>query len=276
MSRTAAWPGRLVLLGHPVGHSRSPAFQNAALEAAGIPLRYTALDVAPAELGQVLADLRAVRGAGNVTIPHKRAVYEACEVRLPRAEQAGAVNTFWHDEEGRLYGDNTDVAGFEAAVDSLGTTRPGAVVALLGAGGAAAGVCAAVATWAGATVGIFARSPERANELRQRFPHTRPASSAAAALSGASLVVNATPVGMTDDAHPVEVAWLPRDAHVMDLVYRDGETSWVRAARARGLRAIDGRAMLLSQGAEAFRCWFGRDPDLEVMRTALGHSTRSE
>jgi shikimate dehydrogenase len=264
-----ALPGRLVLLGHPVGHSLSPAFQNAALAAAGIALGYEALNVAPDDLPAVLGHLRAIGGAGNVTIPYKAAAFAACDEVTEVARRAGAVNTFWA-RDGRLHGDNTDVAGFDAAVASLGTTRSGATVALLGAGGAAAAVCAAVQDWPHARVRIAARTPARARALAARFPgSTEVARSPDAAVAGATLVVNATPVGLHDDAVPIDPSALPRDADVMDLVYRPGETALVRAARARGLRAMDGREMLLRQGALAFQRWFGREPDLSVMRAAL-------
>ncbi|MFI5239543.1 MAG: shikimate dehydrogenase, partial [Gemmatimonadales bacterium] len=87
-------PARLVLLGHPVAHSLSPRIQNAALRAAGIPLEYVLMDVPPAQLRAALRTLRAEGAAGNVTIPHKQAVFSLCDHRTNVAERAGAVNTF--------------------------------------------------------------------------------------------------------------------------------------------------------------------------------------
>lgn len=133
-------PGRLVLVGHPVAHSLSPVFQNAALEAAGIPLRYELLDVAPSELGAMMGLLADARAAGNVTVPHKESVYAWCARRTPLAERVGAVNTFW-TENGSLVGDNTDVGGFSFAVERLLDRRAeGLRIGMLGAGGAAAAV----------------------------------------------------------------------------------------------------------------------------------------
>lgn len=263
-------PGRLVLLGHPVRHSLSPRFQNAALRAAGIPLTYEALDVPPAELAEVLRQLRASRAAGNVTVPHKAAVAAACDAHTGIATRTGAVNTFWCDD-GRLVGDNTDVAGFRAlALSVLGQEPADAVVALLGAGGGAAAVCAAVESWTGARVVVHARGRERAEALRDRFPGlVRLASSPIEAMRGATVVVNATPVGLQGDAFPVPVSQLPDDAAVMDLAYRPGQTPWILAARQAGYRAADGLEMLIAQGAEAFERWFGRAPDRDVMRQAL-------
>lgn len=263
-------PSRLVLLGHPVAHSLSPAFQNAALRAAAIPLTYELLDVPPARLADTLTGIHAAGGAGNVTIPYKEAVCALCDTLTPLARRVGAVNTFWVDEEGRLAGDNTDVAGFEGLADAVGVTRTSCVVACLGSGGSAAAVCAAVERWPGARVVLHGRSAERARALASRFGDSvQLAESLRAAVSAAHVVVNATPVGLRDDDLPVSVELLPRDARVMDLAYRPGETRWVRDARRAGHVAADGREMLLLQGAAAFERWFSVAPDLDVMRVAL-------
>ena len=261
-------PSRLVLLGHPVGHSLSPRIQNAALRSAGIPLEYHALDVAPDELSAMLDTLIAEGAAGNVTIPHKEAVAGRATL-TPLAQRAGAVNTFW--VEGRsLHGDNTDVAGFDAAVRALLGGPPTGAMALLGAGGAAAAVLAAVEQWGGITALVHGRSPERVERLCARFPAVaRPAASVGQAVSSARIVVNASPIGMSGDAHPVSLDLVQKNAAVVDLVYRVGGTSWSREANARGHRACDGLPMLIEQGAAAFERWFGVRADRGAMWRAL-------
>ena len=263
-------PGRLVLLGHPVQHSLSPRFQNAALHAAGIPVTYEALDVPPGELDRVLAELRDVGAAGNVTIPHKAAVAAACDRQTLIAQRTGSVNTFSF-EGGKLIGENTDVAGFRALAASVFKRPPrDAVITLLGAGGGAAAVCAVVEEWAGARVQVHARGRDRAVELSKRFPGlVSVASSLSDALEQATIVVNATPVGLDGNELPMDVGQLPRDAVVMDLAYRAGQTPWIRAARQAGHTAVDGLEMLIAQGATAFERWFGQKPDRAVMRAAL-------
>jgi shikimate dehydrogenase len=265
-----ARPGRLVLLGHPVAHSISPRFQNAALRAAGIPLRYEALDVAPEQLDAVLAELSRHNAAGNVTIPHKEAVAARCARLTEIAARCGAVNTFWH-ENGALVGDNTDVGGLDMVVRALlGNTSSSVRIALIGAGGSAAAVLCAAEGWPTARVRVYNRHMARAEQLVARFPMV--ASTAASledALHGATLVVNATPIGMRDDEHPVPIGALPPDAAVFDLVYRSHETAWVRAAREAGHRAADGEGMLVEQGALAFERWFGVPPDRNVMWKAM-------
>src|SRR5207237_7453407 len=139
-------------------------------------------------------------------------------------------------ESGRLHCDNSDVGGFDAAARALiGGETTGARVVLLGSGGAAAAVLAAAEQWIGAQVIIIARNFERASKLARRFRDVaRVEKAAAAALSDATLIVNATPVGQQDDEHPVDVALIPNKAAVMDLVYWRGGTSWVTAARKQG------------------------------------------
>jgi shikimate dehydrogenase len=244
--------------------------QNAALHAAGIPLAYEACDVTSPDLAAMLGVLARQGAAGNVTAPHKAAVAGACTHLTPVARQVGAVNTFW-TEDGTLTGDNTDVEGFHnAVVDLRGAAPSHATIALLGAGGAAAAVLAAVAAWDGCTARVWNRTPEHSRALCARFPGVAvPVETAASAAAGAALVVHATTVGMTGDAIPIDPALLPATADVMDLVYRRGETAWVRDARARGLRAVDGLPMLIEQGALAFERWFGEAPDRAAMWSAL-------
>ena len=263
-------PGRLVLLGHPVSHSLSPRFQNAALRAAGIPLVYETLDVAPDALAATLAELAAQHAAGNITIPHKEAVAALCTRRSPLAERCGAVNTYWH-EGGALVGDNTDVGGVDAiALALLGAARATARVALLGAGGSAAAVLAAVERWGAARVRLYNRGMERARALASRFgASVQVVESMDEALEGATLVVNATPIGLRDDALPVAIERIPAKAAVFDLVYRTGETRWVREAREAGHRGADGEGMLVEQGALSFERWFGIEPDRNAMWSAL-------
>ena len=289
MTATAArpLPGRLVLLGHPVAPSLSPAFQNAALRHAGLPLTYETLDVAPAAFADVLRGIVAQRGAGNVTIPHKEAAARCCDRLSAVAERAGAVNTFWTDVDGSLVGDNTDVGGADAlARHALGRAPANLRIALLGAGGSAAAILAAAERWPGCYVAVWSRTAERARALAARFDGVAHAASTLdEAVRDADLVVNATPVGLHGDDVPVDPRALKKGAAVMDLVYRRdaiaevkrgtspslrrAETPWVRRSRERGLRAADGLVMLVEQGALAFERWFGLVPDREVMWAAV-------
>jgi len=265
-----ARPSRLVLLGHPVSHSLSPRMQGAALRAAGIDATYEAIDVPPGELERVVDSLRASNGAGNVTIPHKQRMAELCDRLTEPARSAGAVNAFWMDGD-TLVGDNTDIAGFDAAARLLlaGRALPHRV-GLIGAGGAAAAVAIATRTWLGTELLVWTRRGEAAGAFTRRFAHARAVETPREALADADLVVNATPVGLRDDALPFPIDELGAHAAVLDLVYRPAETALVLAARASGHRASDGMAMLVEQGAAAFVTWFGVEPHRSVMWQALG------
>jgi shikimate dehydrogenase len=266
-------PGRLVLLGHPLGHSLSPLFQNAALRAADIPVLYELLDVPRSALEETLAELRRQRAAGNVTIPYKEAAFAACDRLTETARAVGAVNTFWTSIDGAFVGDNTDVGGFQAAVEQLIGVDAAARaqrVALLGAGGAAAAVLHAMEGWSKARVRLYSRTRARAEQLVQRFRISADVvSSAAEAVADATLVVNATPIGLRDEQLPLPLESLPEGAAVLDLAYRIGETALVRGARTRGHRAMDGLTMLVEQGALSFERWFGVTADRNAMWDAI-------
>lgn len=269
-------PERLVLLGHPLGHSLSPLIQNAALRAAGMSLVYEPLDVPRSVLNETLESLRRTRAAGNVTVPYKETLRSACDRLTDTATAVGAINTFWTAVDGALVGDNTDVGGFQAAVrDLLGDEGisgggEGLSVALIGAGGAAAAVLHAMEGWPNTRVVLYSRTQRRAEELVQRFKvPARVVRSVEAAVEAATLIVNATPVGLRDDTVPVPVEALPRGSAVLDLAYRLNETAFVRDARARGHRAKDGLPMLVEQGALAFERWFGVAPNRGAMWDAV-------
>lgn len=270
-------PGRLVLVGHPVAHSLSPALQNAALRHVGLPLVYEAIDVPPRALDDAVRRLIAARAGGNVTIPHKEAIAGHCARIDAIAERVRAVNTFRVAEDGALEGTNTDVGGFDALARDAGALRAGARVAVLGAGGSAAAVLAALERWSGAKVSLFNRTATRAAALAARFAIVdRVTTTPAEAVRDATVVVNATSLGLrADDQYPVGIDDLRAGAAVLDLVYRSGETAWVRAARERSHPAADGFCMLLEQGALAFEWWLDIAAPRDVMREALTAATRA-
>lgn len=276
-------PNRLVLLGHPVSHSLSPLFQNAALKSAGLNASYDALDVTPEALTGVLRDLARGHVAGNVTIPHKEAFAAACSRTTELAARVGAVNTFWH-EKGKLVGDNTDVVGARIAVAAVLDATPAIVreaagentlvpplrVTLLGAGGAAAAVIVALESFAPVDITICARTTARAHALAERLGvRITVIDDSAQSVRDADLVINCTPIGLRDKSLPVAVESLAPGARVLDLISKSGDTEWVLAARAAGHVAEDGTRMLIEQGAAAFERWFDMVPDRASMWRSL-------
>ena len=196
----------------------------------------------------------------------------ACDVVTPLAERVGAVNTFWMDDYGRLNGDNTDVGGFTTAVETLlGAPPRDLTIGLLGAGGAAAGVLAAVEAWPGCRRSRLQPNAGARATLCERFGSIAQPVDDIGAIAGAQLVVNATSIGLRDDSFPMD----PSHDRARE---RGRSTSCTAAARPRGFapfarggrRAADGIVMLVEQGALAFERWFGVAPDRAAMWEAIG------
>jgi shikimate dehydrogenase len=269
---------RVLLLGHPVAHSLSPAMQNAAFKAAGMPHLYQALDVAPEALPEAAAELRGADSlGGNVTVPHKLAMMVFLDQLDPLTEATGAVNTIVN-RKGVLSGHNTDVEGarkglLEPVAGSIGGGR----VVLAGAGGGARAVVTALAMAVHrppAQVVVAARDTGHAQAVAEMGARRGlPAASASwseliDACDGAAVVINCTPLGLHGE-DPFEGVALSGKA-VLDLVYAPGGTALIRRARVDGASsALQGDQMLLHQGAAAFRLWTGVDAPLEAMRAAL-------
>lgn len=287
MSGAGAPPGRSVsattrvfaILGDPVAHSLSPVFQNAALRATELDAVYVALRCSRAAAPLMVESLARAGGGGNVTLPHKHVVLRALESTTTAVERTGACNTFWL-ENGRVCGDNTDVAGFRAAARTLIGDANGARVLLIGAGGAASAAAWALLEDGAARIDVLNRSQQHALELCARL---EPASARLCVahtldhLAGErfDLVVNATSLGLRDaDPEPLDFTRLGHVGAAFDLVYRAGGTAWSTSAAALGIRAIDGLEMLLQQGAAAFLRWWGRPAPFEVMREALSSAAR--
>ncbi len=258
------------VVGHPVEHSLSPVIHNAAFAALDLDWAYFAVSVPTGGAARAVAAMRSLHLAGmSVTMPHKQAAAAAVDVLTPAAERLGAVNCLaWRGT--RIEGDSTDGAGF---LDSLRIDHAwepdGARTVVLGAGGAARAVVAALAGAGAREVGVVNRSADRA-EAAAALAGSRGAVVGPEAVDGADLVVNATPLGMGDDDRlPVDSLRLGAGQVVADLVYDPLETPLLAAARARGAVPVTGIGMLVHQAAHAFRRWTGEDPPVEVMSAAV-------
>jgi shikimate dehydrogenase len=267
------------VLGWPVAHSRSPAMQNAAFEAAGIDATYVRFPVAPDALGDAVRGLRALGIAGaNVTVPHKTAVIAHLDTIDESARAVGAVNTLTISEDGSIRGANTDVGGLVRALTEAGATLAEARALVLGAGGAARAAVAGL-RGAGAHVTVAARRVEEGARLGAPTLDLADRDALADALAAADVVVQATSATMQGDAaartfvEALPLASLRPGALVTDLVYAPRDTLLLRAARAHGARTLDGLAMLLHQGALAFELWTGVPAPLPAMRAALESET---
>ena len=237
--------------------------QSAAFGALGLRADYQAVRCDPAGL-PVQLRVFARTGGGNLTYPLKQAVLPALDEARGAAVLLGACNTFW-GEDGRVIGDNTDAAGIAAAADELATAGPWLVLG----SGASARAAALAAAERGVGLSFRSRDPARAAALAAWAVTTLGA--AAAGTDECLVVVNTTPLGLRNgDPLPPLLTVASRAAAALDLNYRRGETAWVRAARAAGLRALDGRGVLVAQGAASLRRWFPEvDAPVEVMRRVV-------
>jgi shikimate dehydrogenase len=267
-------PKSACVIGWPVGHSRSPLIHNYWIKQHGLDAEYRREAVSPEQFGDFITHLveRGYVGA-NVTVPHKEV---ALAVSAPddQARAVGAANTLWLDG-GRLRSTNTDVEGF---IGNLDATAPGwdrglQCALVLGAGGAARAVLFGLLERGIGRILLVNRTAERAAALRTQFgDRVVPArwSDLDGLMAEAGLLVNTTSLGMAGQPPlTIDLARLPANAVVSDLVYAPLETALLAAARSRGLHAVDGLGMLLHQAVGGFQRWFGVRPQVTEALRAL-------
>jgi len=268
------------VLGHPIGHSLSPAMHNAAFAELGMDAVYLALDIAPERLAAALPALRDLHFGGvNLTIPHKEVALPALNALDQTARAVGAANTVEFAADGRMIGHNTDGYGFLAALREAFDADPAdADVVVLGAGGAGRAVALTARAAGARAVAVFDTDAARAARVAAEA-ESRPGAGSVAALTAAETparaaaadwVINATPLGMKPgDASPLGPEAFRAGQRAFDLIYMQPETVFMRAAAAGGARTANGLGMLLHQGARAFEIWTGRAAPVAVMRAAL-------
>jgi shikimate dehydrogenase len=269
------------VIGDPIVHTRSPAMHNAAFGALGMDWVYVPFHVHSSYLAQAIAGFQAlgVRGI-NATIPHKEALVSLMTTLSPEAEFIGAVNTVLFEPDGRIFGDNTDAYGFVAAMEEAGIEPPhGGRAVILGAGGAARAVIAALVKIGVAEVVIANRTYTKAERLAAEVSRRTAipaigipldAEAMAIYLKDCPLLVNTTSGGM-DGKDPLNLNGdlFGPQCVVYDIIYTPPQTPLLKAAAAKGCRVLNGLGMLVHQGARAFQRWTGVVPPVEVMRTAL-------
>ncbi|MFL5302022.1 MAG: shikimate dehydrogenase family protein [Anaeromyxobacteraceae bacterium] len=261
------------VVGHPVGHSLSPAMHNAAFRALGLDAAYVALPVVPERLAEALRGAHALGFRGlNVTVPHKQRAAELCGRLDAVAALCGAANTLRRSGDG-WEGSNTDAPACLALLQAAGVA-PGARALLLGAGGAAlAGAWALLS--AGAAVEVTARRPDAgaalAARMRGAFPggaiQPLPWEVAVERAARADVIVNATTIGLGGASDGLPPFRFRKGQVAADFVY--GETAFARAAQAEGATVVTGEQILVRQGALAFTLWTGHPAPEAVMTAAL-------
>lgn len=271
VSGNAAVTGKtalLGLLGWPVKHSLSPRLHNYWLGQSGIDAVYLPLPVEPEALATVLPALPQMGFVGvNATIPHKEALCGLVGMLDPVAARIGAVNTIAFTADRGSIGSNTDAYGFAESVRQAGHDCAAGPALVLGAGGAARAVLAALQESGCPDITLTNRTAERATALAQKFPgvKTIPWENWSNLLPQTKLLINTTSRGLNgQDDFAVDCTALPDKAAVCDLVYRPLQTGLLRAAEAAGLLPIDGLGMLLYQAQASFNIWFGKKPPVDA------------
>lgn len=259
---------RAFVIGHPIAHSRSPLIHGHWIREHGIEGSYEAIDVAPADIP---AFMERVRGGefvgGNVTIPHKEMVFALADSRDDLAEEIGAANTLVR-RHGGIFAFNTDYLGFLGNLDqnAPGWDQSGRSVIVLGAGGSARAILVALKSRNVPIIHLLNRTVDKAQTLAFDLGgpiECGPLGQFRELAPTAGLVINCTSIGMHGSAHEgLDLDLLPPDAIVTDIVYVPLETPLLAAARARGLRTVDGLGMLLHQAVPGFEAWFGVRPEV--------------
>lgn len=270
------------VIGHPINHSRSPLIHGSWIAAHGLDASYESIDVTPAALPGFFARLREGEFAGgNVTIPHKEAVFALCDSVDPLARTIGAVNTLVVDN-GRVHGTNTDYLGFLGNLDAgaPGWSDDLETAVVLGAGGAARAILVALGSRNVGSIVLLNRTRETAEKLAAELPGQISVAGLDAfneIAPRAGLVVNTTSIGMHGSRFEgLDLSLLPRQSLVTDIVYVPLQTPLLTEAKTYGLRTVDGLGMLLHQAIPGFEAWFGVRPQVDTqLRTrieaTLGH-----
>ncbi|MCP4870449.1 MAG: shikimate dehydrogenase [Proteobacteria bacterium] len=261
--------GNYAVIGHPVAHSRSPELHMAWFRAANRPGAYTRVDISPAALVQRAPSLPFEFAGLNVTIPHKIAILGYVDRVDASAQEAGAANLLYRDEDKAWTAGNTDGEGYVRAFeDSFGESAFGKDVAILGAGGAARAVGSALVRHGCSSVVYINRSLERARELG---PAALLAPDVFDELEvSIDLVVNTLPPAAEQTLAELDLRPLSERAIVTDINYYVGSPVLLDRARWRGLATQDGRGMFLWQAALSFEQWTREAPDMDVGRRVLG------
>ena len=270
---------KLYVIGHPIGHTLSPAMHNAALKKLGLEFEYSALEIVPERLATEITNLKAPEVAGfNVTIPHKETIIPLLDKVTDLAKLIGAVNTV-KNENGRLIGYNTDAEGFlQALIMNSGMDPLDKHVVILGAGGAARAVAAILCKNDIDHIAITDLDEKKAialvEDLKDRIGgeiHFFPTDSQKLidALADADIIVNATPLGMAPKTglSPLPAkAILKKGSVAFDLVYNPAQTVFLKQAAGFGAQTIGGLDMLVRQGALAFKIFTGKEAPYELMK----------
>lgn len=264
------------IIGDPINHSLSPAIHNAAFNTLGLDCSYIALRVQEGQLKNSIDSLRAINiGGFNVTMPHKVKVLNYVDRCDKTVQLVGAANTV-NNEEGKFCAYNTDVAGFIRPLRERKISFNGIEVLILGAGGAARAVVVALSGERGiANINIFNRNTDRSTNLSKLVKELGLKASIVSnddiqkMASKSELIINTTPLGMSNEESLIKSASISKDSIVYDIVYKPINTKLIVNAKTAGAQVVYGYEMLLEQATASFKIWLKMDPPIDSMKKVL-------
>lgn len=278
----------LGIFGYPISHTLSPAMHNAVIKALGLDMVFLPFEVKPSNLKEAINGIKSLGIIGvNITIPHKESVIRFLDAISEEAMLVGAVNTIVNKDR-KLVGYNTDGSGYIASLkEELGFNPKSKRIIIIGAGGAARGILAALAAQKPKSITVANRTLSRAVSLikafKGKFRDTRfeaigiDDNMLKMSFNSVDLLVNTTSVGMKQSkALKIPLETLPKIAIVSDIIYNPLETLLLKKAKKLGLTTHGGLGMLVHQGARSFKLWTGLDAPMNVMRKAALKALKME
>ncbi len=273
----------LGIFGHPLSHTMSPVMHNASARELRLPYRFMAFDVKPEDLKDAILGTRGMGFSGLcITIPHKVEVFKLIDQITEDAELIGAVNVVTYSKNGEMTGHNTDGIGWIKSLKEIGETPKGKKCLILGAGGAARAIAVKLAQAKAEHISIRNRSSEKADELsqyiRSRIPGSNIDGNGLQSLEEETktfdLIINTTSVGMFDKNNRestslIEENWISGKSICSDAVYNPLETVFLKNAKRKGAKTLNGLGWLIHQGAFAWKLWTGTEMPIDAVRNAL-------
>ena len=262
------------VIGNPISHSKSPLIHTEFAKQTGQGLDYITREI---PLGGLTEGLKKLQSEGfkgiNITVPFKEQAWQIVTDKSEHATRAGAINTIIFNDDGSLYGDNTDGIGLcRDLVDNHLIELKGKRLLLLGAGGAARGVIEPLLSYQPAELVIANRTASKAEGLAQLYNDFGNISGGGFNdLSGSfDVIVNATAASLQGEVPPLADNILNAGASCYDMMYSDTDTAFITWAKQHGAaKAIDGLGMLVEQAAEAFRIWRGVKPETDAVMSLI-------
>jgi len=263
------------VFGNPIGHSKSPQIHTLFARQFGIDIDYRAIEPALDGFAEAVTSFRDEGASGcNVTVPFKQAAWNLADNKSGRAELAGAVNTLRFEEDGSIFGENTDGVGLLRDLTlNLDIQLFQKKILVLGAGGAVRGILGAVVEQAPNKLVLANRTVDKAVELAKIFSTIGPVEPRGfdeLQEERFDIVINATAASLSGDVPPVPEGIFSEDALAYDLMYSDQPTAFMQWANSNGVRSVsDGLGMLVEQAAESFSIWLGFQPQTEPVISSL-------